>query len=40
MGQPFSIDFLERVAGFVGTGHLRHAARHVDVGDSFAIKLM
>ena len=41
MGQPFSIDLRERVAGFVGAGHSRRAAaRHFDVGDSFAIKLM
>lgn len=41
MGQPFSVDLRERVAGFVGAGHSRRAAaRHFDVGISFAIKLM
>ena len=41
MGQSLSVDLRERVAAFVEVGHSRRAAaRHFDVSDSFAIKLM
>jgi transposase len=39
--QSYSLDLRVRVAGFVEAGHsCRAAARHFEVSDSFAIKLM
>src|SRR5918997_5205435 len=41
MAQSYSLDLRVRVAGFVEAGHsCRAAARHFEVSDSFAIKLM
>jgi transposase len=41
MTHCYSLDLRVRVAGFVAAGHsCRAAARHFDVSDSFAIKLM
>jgi transposase len=41
MGHCYSVDLRVRVANFVEAGHsCRAAARHFDVSDSFAIKLV
>jgi transposase len=41
MGHCYSLDLRVRVAAFVEAGHsCRAAARHFDVSDSFAIKLV
>jgi transposase len=41
MGHCYSLDLRVRVADFVAAGHSRRAAaRHFDVSDSFAIKLV
>jgi transposase len=41
MGHCYSLDLRVRVADFVEAGHsCRAAARHFDVSDSFAIKLV
>jgi len=41
MGHCYSVDLRVRVADFVEAGHsCRAAARHFDVSDSFAIKLV
>lgn len=41
MGKSYSADLRDRVVAFVTSGHSRRAAaRHFDVSDSFAVKLM
>jgi transposase len=41
MPKAYSLDLRERVAGFVGAGHSRHAAAaHFGVSVSFVVKLM
>jgi len=41
MPRSYSADLRERVVAFVGAGHSRRAAaRHFDVSDSFAVKLL
>ena len=41
MGKSYSPDLRERVVAFVEAGHSRRAAaRHFDVSDSFAVKLL
>jgi len=41
MGKYYSFDLRERIVAYVEMGHSRRAAaRHFDVSDSFAVKLM
>ena len=41
MGKSYSSDLRERVVAFVAAGHSRRAAaRHFDVSESFAVKLL
>lgn len=41
MGKSYSTDLRDRIVAFVAAGHSRRAAaRHFEVSDSFAVKLM